>query len=348
MANTRLEVHYDAGFGNQIFVRGQGPFQWGNGELLQSEGSDRWILDFDLPGPRRAKVLVNDEEWSVGENYLLQPGMVNEIYPNFTRSNGGWEPFRTFHFEGDSVRTWVYTPPGYDRNLSKRYPALYHHDGQTVFDDSLTLAGSKAGVELRLDETLDGLILNGMMDDILVVAVEARAASSKRHIDYTPSFDVEEGGGGEAGAYLGFLVNEIKPAVDDHYRTLPDQNGIMGSSLAGLFAFYAGRVLPQVFQRVACMSSSFWWAQSEIIRQVEISDAHYPQKIYMDAGQGSESEADAADKMFQLEHALWKDGYRYGVDMLTRLFPPHSHHAWFWRQRTDAPLSFLYPWQDGL
>ena len=122
----------------------------------------------------------------------------------------------------------------------------------------------------------------------------------------------------------------------------------MGSSLAGLFAFYAGRVLPQVFQRVACMSSSFWWASSEIIRQVEISDEHYPQKIYIDAGTGDEDEGDAALKMAWLEHALFDDGYRQGVDLLTKVFPTHVHHAWFWRQRTDAPLSFLYPWQDGL
>jgi predicted alpha/beta superfamily hydrolase len=348
VSNTRLTVRCEVGPGNRVFLRGQSPLSWDEGVEMSSGGPDLWQLDMSLERAVRVKLLVNDEQWSVGENYLVKPRRETTIFPNFVRTNGGWQQHReVFQFKGDPVRVWVYFPPSYDHNVSKSYPVLYCQDGQTLFDDVLTRETSEAGVELRMDEKLDDLILSGMMDEILVVGIEARNESKERHVDYTP-FEDSRYHGGDAGDYLGFLLNQIKPSIDNAYRTIPEQNGVMGSSLGGLFAFYAARTFPQIFQRVLCMSSSFWWAHQDIIRQVEISDEHYPQKIYLDAGLAEADEREAAEDMLKLERALTKDGYRLGVDLLTRLYESGAHNQWSWRERIEIPLSYLYPWQDGV
>lgn len=345
---TTLNVHYDAGPGNQLFVRGQAPFSWEKGTPLQCLEPDLWQLQLPLAHRTRLKVLLNDQDWSRGENYLLRSGGETSLYPFFNRAPGFWrEHPETFSFWDSQVRVWMYFPASYNENEAKRYSVLYCQDGQTLFSDTIARQFSLARGEWGLDEALDGLIQNGLMEEIMVVAVEARDSGSQRMFDYTPWYDSDEDNGGGAGHYLAFLLGDIKPRIDEVYRTQPDKNGIMGSSLGGLFAFYAGRTAPHVFQRVACLSSSFWWAFERTLDEVRLSDAHDPQKIYLDAGLGA-TERSAADQLFRVEKALVDDGYRLGVDLLTRIFRRGEHNELSWGSRVDVPLQFLYPWQgDG-
>ena len=59
--------------------------------------------------------------------------------------------------------------------------------------------------------------------------------------------------------YLRFIVEELKPYVDAHYRTLPDQHNtfIMGSSMGGLISLYAMCEYPHVFGGAGCVSTHF-------------------------------------------------------------------------------------------
>src|SRR5438128_12220780 len=61
----------------------------------------------------------------------------------------------------------VYLPPGYRRSLRRRYPVLYLHDGQNVFD----AATSFAGVEWGVDETAQRLIRQKLIEPLIIVAV---------------------------------------------------------------------------------------------------------------------------------------------------------------------------------
>ena len=61
----------------------------------------------------------------------------------------------------------VYLPPGYSRFSSRRYPVLYMHDGQNVFD----AATSFAGVEWEMDETAQRLIHRKLIEPLIIVAV---------------------------------------------------------------------------------------------------------------------------------------------------------------------------------
>src|ERR1700704_1374673 len=75
----------------------------------------------------------------------------------------------------------VYLPPGYNRFSRKRYPVLYLHDGQNVFD----AATAFAGVEWGVDETAQHLISEKLIDPLIIVAV-ANTGENRIH-EYAPT-----------------------------------------------------------------------------------------------------------------------------------------------------------------
>ncbi|HEX8832202.1 MAG TPA: alpha/beta hydrolase-fold protein, partial [Longimicrobium sp.] len=149
-------------------------------------------------------------------------------------------------------RVWVYLPPDY-ASSSKRYPVLYMHDGQNVFDDSTSGFG-----EWGVDETLDSLFATGD-PGVIVVAVDHGGA--KRLDEYSPFINPRHGGG-EGDAYVDFLAQTLKPLIDRRYRTRPDRlnTGVAGSSMGGLISLYAALKYPDVFGRAGIFSPSLWFS----------------------------------------------------------------------------------------
>ncbi len=150
---------------------------------------------------------------------------------------------------GRTRRVWIYLPPDYATS-GRRYPVLYMHDGQNVFDEATSYAG-----EWGVDETLDSLHAAGD-PGIIVVAVDH--GGTLRVPEYSPW--PTRFGAGEGDAYAAFLANTLKPWVDDNYRTLTDRmhTGITGSSMGGLVSFYAALKYPDVFGLAGVFSPAFW------------------------------------------------------------------------------------------
>ncbi|MEM1028502.1 MAG: alpha/beta hydrolase-fold protein, partial [Planctomycetota bacterium] len=137
----------------------------------------------------------------------------------------------------------VYLPPNYDDadQTETRYPVLYLNDGQNLFNE----ATSFAGIEWRVDEALEQLIANGEIPPMIVVGIYN---TEDRNAEYTP--------GQELAAYGQAIVNEIKPMIDQRYRTLTgrEHTAIGGSSLGGLAALGIGHAHPEVFGQVVTLS----------------------------------------------------------------------------------------------
>src|SRR5438132_769367 len=155
---------------------------------------------------------------------------------------------------GRRRRVWLYLPPGYARS-QQRYPVLYLQDGQNVFDARTSFAG-----EWGVDETLDSLRALG---DAGVIVVAVDNGQQRRFDEYSP-WPNPQYGGGQGDGYVEFLVQTLKPYIDQHYRTLPDRfhTGIAGSSMGGLISLYAALKYPDVFGRVGVFSPAFWVAPS--------------------------------------------------------------------------------------
>jgi predicted alpha/beta superfamily hydrolase len=148
----------------------------------------------------------------------------------------------------------VYLPPSYTENTLKVYSnVLVMHDGQNLFDPATAFLGNA----WMIQDTLDPLIYNGEIEEVLVIGAWNTA---DRMNEYTYSFDPSEGFGGKGDLYLDFVEQTLLPLMQEKLRIKLDKGGrlgMMGSSLGGLISCYAGWKRPQVYGRVGCMSSSF-------------------------------------------------------------------------------------------
>lgn len=171
-------------------------------------------------------------------------------------------------------RIWIYLPQDYSSNVSKRFPVLYMHDGQNVFDDATAFAG-----EWGVDEYLDSL----KEGQCIVVAVDH--GGEKRMTELNP-YDHEKFGKGEGKKYVVFLVKTLKPFIDKNYRTLPDwQNtGIAGSSMGGLISMYAVLRYPEIFGKAGIFSPSFWITDKKIFTDIKKRGANVNSFIYLYGG----------------------------------------------------------------
>ena len=136
----------------------------------------------------------------------------------------------------------IWLPPGYNklRNVQKKYPVLYMHDGQNLIDPKTSFAGK----DWRVDETAVKLSKAKRMSEIIVVGIYN---TSDRLAEYS---DSEKG-----DRYLNFIIDELKPFIDNNYRTIPqrEHTAIMGSSMGGLISFIAGWKYYDVFSMAGCM-----------------------------------------------------------------------------------------------
>jgi predicted alpha/beta superfamily hydrolase len=243
------------------------------------------------------------------------------------------EGFHSRYLEHDRTII-VYLPPGYDPQTADRYPVLYLHDGQNVFDRATSI-----GDEWHVDEAAQTLILAGEIAPLIVVGIYN---SGVHRIDeYTPSPSVD--GGGQADDYGRMLVEELKPFIDDTYKTLPSaaSTAIGGSSLGGLLTMHLGIKYPTAFNRLAVMSPSVWWDDRVILREVEALPGKLPLRVWLDAGtaEGEQVIGDAR----ALRDALVAKGWRVGEDLAYLEAPGGEHNERSWSARIGSVLRFLFP-----
>jgi alpha-glucosidase len=145
----------------------------------------------------------------------------------------------------------LYLPPGYDGS-DTRYPVLYMHDGQNLFDAATSFLG-----EWEVDESLNQLAQTKHLE-LIVVGVDN---GGEHRMQELTAWDNAKGKG-EGEAYVSFIVDVVKPYIDAHYHTQPDRmhTAIMGSSLGGLISHYAIYRYPEVFGKAAMFSPSYWYA----------------------------------------------------------------------------------------
>jgi predicted alpha/beta superfamily hydrolase len=231
----------------------------------------------------------------------------------------------------------VYRPPGYRDDRVRRFPVLYLHDGQNVFDR----ATSATGAEWSVDETAQRLIEAGVIEPLIIVGIYN--AGARRIDEYTPTRDSKKNAGGKADAYARMLVQEVKPFIDRRYRTLRSapNTGLGGSSLGGLLTMHLGLRFPTVFNRLAVLSPSVWWDDRAIVRQVDALPAKLPLRIWLDAGTREGEEVTRDSRM--LRDALLRKGWVEGRDLAYLEAEGGAHNEQSWATRVEGVLRFLFP-----
>jgi predicted alpha/beta superfamily hydrolase len=270
--------------------------------------------------------------------------------------------FPSVHVPPRHIDVWL--PNGYPEGGP--YDVLYMHDGQMLFDASQTWNGQ----EWQVDEVAGALIDAGKLRPFIVVGVWN--GGDRRHVEYFPqrpfeSLDAAQqatqyaierdpgkplyAGKVDSDAYLRFLVDELKPAIDARFRVNPGRahTFVMGSSMGGLISMYALAEHPKVFGGAACLSTH--WPGSFSVDDNPVPDAFHAylqarfppageHRIYFDYGTAT---LDALYPPLQrrMDAVIAKKGYGE-KDWLTREFPGAEHTEKAWAQRLDVPLRFLF------
>lgn len=240
-----------------------------------------------------------------------------------------------------NVDVWV--PPEYEQAGKRRFPVIYMHDGQNLFDPQYSFMG----VDWGIDEAMRDLIAAERAAGAIVVAIWN---TPQRSQEYMPQRALELFPSPRARRrtpladnYLKFLVGELKPFVDEHYRTLPDREHtfMMGSSMGGLISIYAVCEYPDRFAGAGCISTH-WPAAGGVV--VDYLAHALPEakehRLYFDHGTAT---VDALYEAYQeeVDQILIAKGYTRGEDWVTLKFEGAEHGERAWRERVHIPLEFL-------
>jgi predicted alpha/beta superfamily hydrolase len=238
----------------------------------------------------------------------------------------------TFTIEAPQLKStkkiWVYLPKDYAASTQK-YPVIYMHDAQNLFDAKTSYVG-----EWNVDETLDSINAK-----VIVIGIEH--GGDKRIEELTP-FKNEKYGGGNADAYLDFIVTTLKPKVDSIYRTKTNakNTAIFGSSLGGLVSFYAAIKYPKVFGKVGCFSPSFWFGRKDM-NGLLAKTKDFDTKIYFLCGD-NEGDADVIPDMKNVEH--WVNTKRCECKKLNKevIVKGGQHNEKLWRENFKKAYLWLF------
>ena len=235
----------------------------------------------------------------------------------------------------------VYLPPGYHQE-DKHYPVIYMHDGQNLFDSETSYAG-----EWGADETLEKLSAEG----IACIAVGIPNIGADRHHELSP-FPKRFESRGLGDAYLGFIIETVKPMIDEAFRTLlgREHTGILGSSMGGYISLYGFLAHPDIFGLAGVFSPAFFFGKDAIFPFAE-KQVFNPGKIYMDVGTEEGSGwpwflRKRVTKRFiqqarEMEMLLLDKGYITGKTLLYIEDEGAIHHESAWANRLPDALRFL-------
>jgi len=258
-----------------------------------------------------------------------------------------WTDVASAHL-GPARHVEVWLPPGYDADAATRYPVLYMHDGQNLFDPRI----ANTGVDWGVDEAVVRLVRRGLIPPIIVVGVWSTA---ERGPEYSPWQ--------RAPDYARFLIEELIPRVNREFRTMtgPANTAVMGSSMGGLLSFYLVTHHPDVFGACGCVSTHFPLSEAAVQRAFAgVTPAAHPDTVPyvvrdIEAGltvprgarywfdYGSEGLDDGYAPTHDAVRAwLLGQGLVEGRDFVVRRYEGATHNEASWRARLDDPLTFLF------
>lgn len=230
----------------------------------------------------------------------------------------------------------VMLPAGYHsrKDSSRRYPVLYMHDGNNLFDPR----ASYQGVDWGVDEAVAGLAACGEIEDVIVVGIYNTRA---RMVEYAPFAD-ERQKQYQGLNYLKFIERELKPLIDSRFRTMPGpkHTAVGGSSMGGIISLFFGLSRPDLFTGMIVMSPALWWGRGRIA-EVAAESNFNPEttRIWMDMGTEEGDEMVDSTRKFDSEfRALYPNFKNY----LYEEFEGATHSEGAWRERIGLALKHVF------
>lgn len=224
----------------------------------------------------------------------------------------------------------IYLPPGYESS-NKRYPVMYMHDGQNLFDDATSFVG-----EWGVDENLKELSENKGFD-LIVVGIDNGQQHRNTELTAWPNEHLGEPEGEE---YMKFVVEVVKPFVDGRYRTKPDRKNtaIMGSSLGGLISHYAIYSYPEVFSKAGIFSPSYWVSE-DVFSFTESMPIPKNSRLYMIVGK---KEGPGMTENMERMFTFIQERGHPEKNIFAKTDPEGEHNEAFWRREFKQAVQWLF------
>jgi predicted alpha/beta superfamily hydrolase len=228
----------------------------------------------------------------------------------------------------------IFLPPGYASNGDKRYPVLYMHDGQNLFDVATAYAG-----EWRVDESLNALAQAGKLE-LIVVGIDN--GQDKRMTELNPWLNPDpQFGAPEGEAYVNFIVKVVKPLIDLQYRTRPEpaHTGIMGSSMGGLISHYAITRYPSVFGMAGVFSPSYWAGGAAALDHFAGKPAATDARLYLLMGE--QEGGNMVSNVERVNAALLRGGHP-PANLSLKITPGAGHNEAFWASEFERAVLWMF------
>lgn len=255
----------------------------------------------------------------------------------------------------------VWLPENFSK--TKKYAVIYMHDGQMLFDSTITWNKQ----EWQVDECLSNLNETKKIKECIVVGMWNNP--EKRFQEYFPQNAMEMLDTNQiktlfnipttipiySNNYLKFIINELKPTIDKDFPTLTDPNNtyIMGSSMGGLISIYAVCEYPNIFGGAACLSTHWTGATAHnnvipsALKKYLGDKLPSPSnhKFYFDYGTLT---LDSLYKQYQLsvDSILIKKGFS-SKNWITLEYNGADHSEKSWAKRLYIPIEFLLSNQEN-
>ncbi len=235
------------------------------------------------------------------------------------------------------VKVYIMLPDDYQReNLD--YPVLYVHDGNVVFND-FEEATTSWGM-------LDNYIKQKDKTKIIIIGVASGETRNNELFPFEIKRKNNEPTGGMTNLYMNFIIEQLKPYIDQHYRTRPSayDTGMLGVSVGGAATIYAAANYQDTFSRFGFVSSCHYPVQEQLLKLLNESDFSNIQKIYSDIGT-EEHEVEKAKETYLRTN---KEVY----EVLQKVLEPNvgmfkiiegsKHEFEYWNKRFPEIVGFLF------
>lgn len=168
--------------------------------------------------------------------------------------------------DGRPRKVRVALPEDYDES-DRAYPVLFMFDGQNLFDEEDSFAGTVWGV----DRALDHLIREGKAEPMIIVGIDNKG--EERLDEYGPwAFQVERySSRGEGKDFARYFIEHMIPELEQRYRLScsPRDRFLAGSSMGGLITAYIGTRYRGMFSSLGIFSISSWVSEKEFLRMIK-------------------------------------------------------------------------------
>ena len=240
---------------------------------------------------------------------------------------------------------YVYLPPSYQSDLSRRYPVVYAHDGQNLFSTPADKGGPPSG-GWYLDAKLDDWWNRGDLPEFILVGVpnSDSVCAGNRCREYCTAEYMDT----SSDPFIRYIIDDVKGAIDSRFRTLPDKANTftLGASAGGLVSYVLAMNHSQTFSCALCLSPYLSYVDRLDHTSFDVARASgWPRcRLWVDSGDGEE---DALYEVGMMKETLEECGWVEGGDFVCwvdecrgRVEKGITHTESVWRERVYRAFKF--------